>query len=275
MRTFVILSTIFLCACATKTPITLKIGVNDPLAKKSACDCAWDLANREYEPMIAKIEEETGIKLEFDYHGDASSLAQDITAGKYDGAVCKTWSGMVWNRDGQRKLLRIADLTRKSGKSELFGTFVTLKKGPIKGFEDIEGKRVIMGGKDGFEKHFLAKKTFKEKNISPKSTEESPACMTSLLELHDGKADVAVISDYAMITSCASSVLPVEDFKILGNTTESTPFVSFFISEKIPENVRKNLQKILLDMTGRDLPENLNCPGWVKPQKWEPKELTQ
>lgn len=275
MRYFVILSTIFLCACATKTPITLKIGVNDPLAKKSTCECAWDTASREYEPMIAKIEEETGIKLQFNYHETPESLAAEITAGKYDGAVCKTWSGMVWDRDGQRKLIRVADLTRKSGKSELFGSFIVLAKGPINKLEDINGKRVIMGNKDSYEKHFLAKETFSEKSLTPSSIEETRNCITALFELHAGNADVAIVSDHSLITSCIGEKVPLKELKTLTKTNQSTPFVSFFISEKVPEKVRKNLQSILLDMTGSDLPKKLNCPGWVKPTAWEPEELKQ
>lgn len=168
---------------------------------------------------------------------------------------------------------RLADLTRKNGKSELSGLFVALTKGPIKTFADINSKKVIMGPHGGYEKHYLAKQTMKQKNINPASIAEAPACMTALIEMHDGNADVAIISDYAMVTSCVSEIFPVEDFKVIGKTTNTTPYVSFYVSEKVPCKVRKNLQKCLLKMKGDNVPEKMNCKGWISPLNWNPAEL--
>ncbi len=274
-RLFLLLAMCLLVSCASKpvkTPITLTIGVNDPLAKKSACDCAWDTASRLYEPMIAEVGKETGIKLIFDYHGESLSLTDDIKKGKYDGYITKTWAGLNWAKDSKRDCKAIAELTRKSGKSELYGLFIALSDGPLKSLKDIEGKRVAYGKAGGYEKHHLVKQTLDALKVKPKAYIETPACMTALIDLHDGKADVAAISDYAMVTSCISSIFPIEDFKIIGETKDRIPFVSFFVdTKKVPADVRANLTRILTKMTGKNTPKEMNCSGWLPVSGWNPE----
>lgn len=280
LRKNILIIFILSCHCAGLfafggEPITLTIGVVDPLCRESACACVVEDAERSYQGLQLSIEQTTGITLAFKYYDDLLLLERDVKAGKLEGMICKSWPGMLMGRDAKRKFERLADITKPKGKIGLRGSFIVLADSPLKSLEDLKGKRIAFGQANNYEKHYSAFRTLERLGIELTADhDEFFTCSESALALLEQRADSAVISDYALDYGCITIVSEKSAFRIIGQTDEQLPFTSLFLdTNKVKIEDRLLVQAALLKITGKNIPPDLYTKGWIKPLPWKPKEL--
>ena len=250
---------------------TLKIGVTDPICKKSACSCVDGTATREYDSMIECVVKKTGIKLEMVYFEDELLLRQEILDGNLDGMLGKMSPCASYAKEAGRKFERVADITKPDGKASLSGLFIVHKECPVKELPSAKGLVFAFGQECAPEKHELAFKTLDRLGIPVPSKEERQeyfTCKEAALALIEKRADVAVISDYALEFGCIVVVGDPADFRVIGKTDKAIPFTTLMLDSTVPEDIRGKLAKSLLSMKGGDVPKELLSKGWVAPVPW-------
>ena len=259
-------------------PLKLVIGVNEIYCKNTACKCAQHVATRTYEPLQKRLKEKFAIDLELRYYPeDTFTLHKDIKAGKLDGALAKPWSILKSARESGRNYLRIADLKGPNGTSALRGVVVVKRDSPIRDWPDMKGKRVALGESDGYEKHYAALTLLQKHGIapSPKDRIEFSGCIESIGALLDGKADVAIISDYAFDADCLVDIASKDDFRVLGQTDPPIPQTSLLLDRsRVSNDVAQRLRRALLELAGdAELQASLLGDGFTRPAPWSPSEL--
>ena len=260
-----------------KTAVTLKVGVIDPICKKSACSCVSDAAKREYAGMNAKLAKDAGITLQMEYFEDPQLLDRALQEGRLDGMIGKYTTCGRFARGAKRDFVRLADITKPDGGSTLRGIFITYKDSAVKKLEDVATATLGVGYKADTEKYFLPLDMLKKHGIAAPAEKQKEFfdCKSAALALMENRADVAVISDYALEFGCIVVVGDPKDFTVIAQTDSSLPFTTFMVDAKrVPEDVRGKLTAALLAVTGGNVPEDLFSKGWVKPVEW-PKEVPE
>ena len=261
-------------AATNPTPVTLKIGVCDPICRKSACSCVEKEAIRAYEGMNAKLAKENGITLEMAYFEEPMLLEKALAEGQLDGVIGKYTECGRFVREAKREFIRLADITKPTGGADLRGVFITFKNSPIKTLADIHGRTIGFGPTVATEKFLLPKETLAKRGLVPAATPEFFDCKSAALALMENKADVAVISDYALQFGCIVVVGDPKDFHVIAETDRAVPFTTFMVDAKrVPENVRGRVAVALLEITGDSVPKDLFSKGWVKPVAW-PQDIS-
>lgn len=261
-------------AAAGQAPKVLVIGVSDPLCKLSACSCVGDSAIRSYATAAARVKESTGVELRFEYFEDPGQLAEGLAAGRYDGLVCKAWSGMTLARRTGRPLRRVATVGMPAGEPEgLCGVAMVLKDSPAKSIADLKGRRLAIGEPKDYDKSWAVGAALAKAGVADCKTHACGSCSTAVVDLMEGRADAAFISSYAVRYSCLADLADPDDFREIGRT-ETIPFVSVFLdSAKVPEAVRDSVASALLELSGDAAPADLFSRGFAAPEPWAPVEL--
>ncbi len=254
---------------AESKPVTLRIGVNDIYCAKTACECIAGIAGRGYDGVIAELKK-SGITLEVTYFMEVMDLDKAILAGKFDGVICKPWTALRHAPATGRDFKRVVDILDPNNVSSVRGQFVTKAGSPIKNLADIQGKRVVFGQEDAYEKHHAPLLMLAAKDIKPGESRYLSSCGENLDALMSGNADVAVISDYALTASCAVDFATPEDFKIVA-TTGDIPLTSLLLDMKrVSAATATRVRKAMLDISGKHTPDDLLGNGFVAPASWRP-----
>ena len=253
----------------------LIIGVSEPLCKKTACSCVGDNAQRAYDGLIVHVRTAAGIELEFQYFEEELLLQRAVRAGKLDGLICKAWLGLVTARDAGREFTRLADITMPGKEpAELLGLFIVPKDSPLKTLADLRGQRVLFGMTNAYEKSYLADATFRAAGLPlPEPRQRVFSCQDAALALLEKRADAAVVSSYALNFGCICVVAKPEDFRVIAETKQRIPFVTFMVENKVAPAVRARLQQALLALKGDQVPKDLFSNGVIPPIPWAPEEL--
>ena len=253
----------------------LIIGVSEPLCKKTACSCVGDNAQRAYDGLGAHVRTAAGIELEFQYFEEELLLQRAVRAGKLDGLICKAWLGLTTTRSAGREFTRLADITMPGKEpAELLGLFIVPKDSPLKTLADLRGQRVIFGMTNAYEKSYLADATFRAAGLPlPEPRQRVFSCQDAALALLEKHADAAVVSSYALNFGCICVVAKPEDFRVIAETKQRIPFVTFMVENKVAPAVRARLQQALLALKGDQVPKDLFSNGVIPPIPWAPEEL--
>ena len=271
---FFLLAALLLTAggcCSLPPAATLKIGVIDPLCRRSACSCVSDAAQRAYEGMNAKLAREAGITLELEYFEDPQLLAAALQEGRLDGMIGKYTTCGRFAREAKRPFVRLADISEPSGKAELRGVFITFKGSPVTTLEQIPGHRLGVGYAVDTEKYFLPLETLAKRKLTVPAEQrvEFFDCKSAALALMEKRVEVAVISDYALEYGCIVVIGDPKDFQVIGRTDRALPFTTFMAdARRVPAKLRQRLAVGLLSLTGANVPADLFSKGWVKPMAW-------
>ncbi len=251
-------------------PLTIKLAVNDTYCKSTACVCIHDVAAREYEDLVKLLKEKHNINLELTYYEEIYHLEDKIKVKEFDGVICKPWNVFMLAKEHKLRYQRIADIKDAFNNQWLTGVFIVPKESPIQKLEDINGKVLVTGEADAYEKYHQALQVLDQKNIKPQRVYQKSSCLEGINELLDKKADVAVVSDYVMVASCAVDVASEDDFRIIGETSQ-TPLTSVILDmDKIEKEDAMRLQKALLSLSNDNSPKSMLSEGFVKPAKWTP-----
>ena len=217
--------------------------------------------------MLAK----DGIKLEFTYFMEVMDLDRAIKAGELDGVLCKPWTALRFAKETGADFKRVADIRDPDDKATMTGMFVVPTKSSIRKLADLEGKRLVFGQPDSFEKYHSPLRMLAAGHIKPASALYYSSCGENLDALMSGKVDAAVISSYAMTASCAVDFAKPEDFRTIANT-EEMPLTSLMVNlKKVPAAKAARLQQALLAISGDKTPADLTGKGFVAPAPWQPE----
>lgn len=271
-----VLAVALLFGCRSQQPeerLMLRIAVNDIYCTDTACACVHDVAARTYPETLGRLAKEYGIDLQLDYFMDTYQLEDAIRSGEYDGALCKPWYAMRLQKETGAKYRCIVDVLDPNNNRWLTGIVIVPTNSPIMSLQDLNGKHVYLGESDAYEKNHAALRLFKREGVVPAKIETNASCGENIGVLQDGKADAAVISDYALSADCAVDFADPEEFRILAHT-EMIPLTSLLldINKVTPANAAK-LKKALLDISGTSAPDTLLGNGFVDPCPWNPPEL--
>jgi len=256
-------------------PLTLKLAINDTYCTKTACACIHHLASRDYEEFISKLKADYNIDLQLTYCIEEYDLEDSIRSQKFDGAICKPWFAFRHVPELKMNFKRIADVIDPFDKGSLTGIFIVKKDSPIQKPQDINGKVLCTGQEDSYEKYHLPLAMLKKEGIKPSSMVEKSGCIEGINMLLDNKAEVAVISDYALVASCAVDVASEDAFRTIWKTSD-IPLCSVILDlNKVSEADAARLQYALLQLTGEKMPESFSSKGFVKPVSWIPSPFTK
>ncbi len=273
MKPLLALAGALLLAGAAHAAERLVLGVHDPICKQTACSCVGDLAIREYGGLLAHVRRAAGIELEFKYYEEPLLLQREVVAGRLDGMVTKAWLGLCYARQAGRAFTRLADVTLPKGEpQELYGLFIVPKESPLKQLADLQGKRLVLGMTNAYEKSYLAEETLRVARLEVKKSAVFK-CQNAAVELVEQRADAAVISSYALHYGCINVVADPKEFRVIGETKRRIPFITFMVADKVAPAVRERLQQALLALKGDQVPADLLSAGLIPPIAWAPEEL--
>lgn len=270
----VALSALFGCVSnEPDTALSLKIAVNDIYCTDTACFCVHDIAARRYEQTLDRIKTETGIDLQFTYFPEPYQLEEAILSGTYDGVLSKPWTALRLQKQAGASFQRIVDVLDPNNNRWLTGIVIVPTDSPIQSYQELTGKHIYLGEPDAYEKHFSAKRLFTQKGINPATIDTNASCSENIGVLLDGKADAAVVSDYALSADCAVDFANPDDFRTLART-ERIPLTSLMLDmNKHSASDAQLLRQCLLELSGDQAPEALLSSGFVEPTPWNPSEL--
>ncbi len=250
-------------------PITLRIGINDIYCTKTACDCITEIAGRSYDGVIAELKK-SNVLLEITYFMEVMDLDKAIVAKDFDGVMCKPWTALRHMPGTGRNFKRVVDILDPNNDGSVCGQFVTTADSPIKSLADIQGKRVVFGQEDAYEKYHAALLMLAGQGIKPGETRNFSSCGENLDALMSGSADVVVVSSYAMTASCAVDFAKPEDFKIIASTSK-TPLTSLMLDlNRVSATTATRVQMALLAVSGERTPKDFLGNGFVAPVPWQP-----
>lgn len=255
--------------------LTIKLAVNETYCTKTACSCISDLATREYEGLVEILKSKYNIDLQLTYFSEEYDMEDSLLTQKFDGVICKPWLAYMLTPGKDFKFKRVADLLDPSDNQWLTGIFIVEKDSPVKNLKDIDGKILVAGQYDSYEKHHAPLTILSQQGIVPKQIISKAGCTECINCLLDDEAEVAIISDYALTASCAVDIAKPEDFTILGKT-DNIPLCSVILDmSKVSEADALRLQKALLENSGENAPEGLSSKGFVLPAKWAPAPIVK
>lgn len=273
-----IAATALLCGCTAPKPedrLTLKVAVNDIYCTDTACECVHYVAARTYPETLGILSGQYGIDLQFDYFIEPYEMEDAIRSGAYDGVLCKPWLALRLQQEIGADFLQIADVMDPEHNRWLSGIVIVTTDSPISSLKELEGKHVYLGETDAYEKHQAAKRMFSNEGVQPGKISMHASCIENIGVLLDGKADAAVVSDYALSADCAVDFASADEFRIIART-ENIPLTSLMLDmNKIDAADAERLKKALLDLSGKTAPETLLSTGFIDPSHWHPPELEE
>ncbi|MBN8459622.1 MAG: PhnD/SsuA/transferrin family substrate-binding protein [Verrucomicrobia bacterium] len=259
-------------ASSSDVPLTLSIGLNDIYCGKTACSCISNIAKRSYDGTLAALEKQ-GIKLQITYFMEVMDLEKAIREKKFDGVLCKPWTALRYGPETGRKFVRVADVADSQDSPVLAGIVVVPVASPIRKLADLQGKRLVFGQPDSYEKYHAPLLLMAKEKVKPASALYLSSCGENLDALMSGKVDAAVISDYALTASCAVDFAKPEDFRTIA-TTEKMPLTSLLVdTAKVSPADAARLQQALLAISGKQVPADLTGKGFVTPVSWKPEAV--
>ena len=254
-----------------KEPLTIHLVVNDTYCKKTACACIQNLAAREYEEVVTKLKRDFNIDLRLTYCLEEKELEGMLKSGRYDGAICKPWFAFRLMTTGDFRFTRVADVLDPFDNGLLGSMFIVKKESLLTKPADIAGKILAIGQDDSYEKYHMAMALLDKEGIKPSKIFRRSICSEGINMLLDNQADVAVVSDYALIASCAVDFAKPDAFRTILKTADS-PLCSVILDlNRVKNRDAARLQAALLAIAGKNCPESFASNGFVKPIGWIPE----
>ena len=266
---------LLLISGCTRQPLTLSLAVQDTYARETACACIHYLASREYSDLVNILRKEHDIHLKLHYVLEEPALEAAIRKGRFDGAICKPWFALQYENLNGLRMSRVADLVDPFDNTLLSGIFIVPKESPIQKPGDITGKRLVMGKKNSYEKYHLAMRLLEEQGVKPAWIGYKEGCTDGINALLDHEADVAVISDYALVATCAVDFAGEEAFRTILKT-EDIPLCSVIVDrKKVSRSDARRLKKALLEITAKGMPASFASRGFTEPLPWNPEPFVE
>ncbi|MCD6304336.1 MAG: PhnD/SsuA/transferrin family substrate-binding protein, partial [Planctomycetes bacterium] len=178
-------------------PAGLRVVVMDPLAEKLTGSCMKDYGQRKYDELGKFLEGRLRRKVYLAY-GDSLADILRLNGGGVDVIIGKE---SIVRSDASAagiEVTALARLTSRSGATTTRGAFVVRADGSLRKLADLAGRKVIFGETEDREKHAAALAALRAEGVEPpEPLIINAADSAATLDVMDGAADAAVISDYA------------------------------------------------------------------------------
>ena len=235
-------------AASSDKPLSLV--VMDPLAAPLSCPCVEGYAQRKYEELATYLTVQLRRPVTVTF---SNSLQGALDKSTCDAIELVIGKDSVVRHDARKlghTMTPIAQLTGKKGLTTQTGLIVVPSADPAKQVKDLAGYRIIFGPEECDEKFAAARDLLTSAGVElppDDKLEVSEACSDGacqIVEWGDKVRAAAVISSYAapLLEGCGS--VKKGDLRVIG-TTETTPFVTAFTSERIDPNLRQAIRKAL------------------------------
>ena len=217
----------------------LRMLVLDPLAAKNACACVAGYAQRDYDALAGYLGEALQMPVCPKFGGVLAAVeGASIIVGK------QTEIEFAAKKNGLA-LTRIAVLTDLKGGNTLHGLFAVRSKDAAKTIADLKGKKILFGTEDSVEKHGAAIDALKQAGIAiPGKIETRDTCNQSAADVAERRADVAVVSSYALPLVEGCGTIGKGELKVIGRTAD-VPFIAVYVNDQFPAALRPALEKAL------------------------------
>jgi len=263
---FVLLSA---CKPETKT-LSLRLAVNDTYCKQTSCECVHYLASREYDDLQQILKTDYNIELELVYCIEEFYLEDSLLTNNFDGAICKPWFALQYEETREMRFERIVDILDPFENSFVAGIFIVKQESPIMQPEDINGRTLVIGEENSYEKYHAPMHLLTANGIKPGKFKKVSACTEGINALLDNEAEIAVISDYALVASCAADFAEEDAFRTIW-TTEDFPLCSVLLDmNKVSRKKAQRLHDALLEISENKIPERFASHGFSEPMPWIP-----
>lgn len=220
--------------------------VMDPLALELSCECVEGYAQRQYQALAQYLTSMLYKQVKLVFHEELAGAMGEI--GRMPEIVIGKSSVIKHQalKEGV-SLRRLALLTGKDGSTGLKGLFVVRADSPMKSLADLKDKKIVFGPVESHEKHGAAILALNKAGINvPKGRIKTGiSCSVCALEVHEKKADAAVISSYAMPLLLGCETIPQGALKVIGHTLP-TPFVGLFFTSEMPVSMAPILSRALM-----------------------------
>jgi len=228
---------------------TLLVVVMDPLAAPLSCPCVKGYAQRDYKKLAAHLERELDRPVRVFFNASLITALEEKTSGRADIVIGKRSVVSAEAMEAKLELKPVLALTGKDGVTTQTGLIVVPSKDPARDVADLKNYRIIFGPSECDEKHAAALELLTRNGVSaPAPIETCEACSdgaTKILELGADVRAATVISSYAAPLLEGCGTIKKGDLRVVG-TTKPVPFVTAFVSEKLPEDDRDAIRKALL-----------------------------
>jgi len=232
-----------------RRPLTMV--VMDPLAEPLSCPCVKGYAQRKYDELASYLQQQLGRPVTVVFNESLVKALHGDAAGSADLVIGKQSVVRADAKQAGRKLIAIARLTGKDGKTTQTGLIVVPKADPAKIITDLKGYRIVFGPTECDEKHAAALALLEANGIDPPARPEtSAACSdgaTRILELGPQVRAAAVISSYAKPLLEGCGTIDRGALRVVGETSP-VPFVAALVDARLPVAVRQGLTRALLDV---------------------------
>ncbi len=227
----------------------LLVVVMDPLAAPLSCPCVKGYAQRDYKKLAAHLERELERPVRVFFNASLTTALEEKTSGRADIVIGKRSVVAAEAAEAKLALKPLLSLTGKDGVTTQTGLVVVPAKDPAKTVVDLKQYRIIFGTSECEEKYSAAMELLAENGVNvPAEVETCEACSdgaTKILELGANVRAATVISSYAAPLLEGCGTIKKGDLRVIG-TTKPVPFVTAFVSEKLPEDDQTAVREALL-----------------------------
>jgi ABC-type phosphate/phosphonate transport system substrate-binding protein len=251
--------------------MVVRVGVNEPFCRDTACVCAGRDAPRGYEWMV-DVARGAGLDVRLSYVLIEDEFAPALAAGDLDGVIAKSWTALTAFRAAGVACERLCDLPLPDGTADLTGVFITTADSPLRSMTDLDGRRLGTGGPDSYENFHAVDRLLGSLGVRPAARRQYDRCVHAAVSVIDGETDAAVISSYCVRFGLDTYVGRPGVFRTLGET-RPIPYATVAVSTAVPTPVRAALAASLLDAAARGIPRDLFPGGLRPPAAWAPEEL--
>lgn len=221
----------------------LRVLVMDPLAEPFACTCVPPQSWHRYGPLEQELQMRLGRSITLTYGEaldgpDSDQSAPDLIIGK------TSWVRHLAESKGL-SIASMAMLTDVRGETSLRGVFLVRDEDPAQAIEDLQFHRLLLGPEGMDEKHAAALDALKSHGVIPQPPiYTSPRCTSAALAVFEGRADAAVISDYAVAMLDSGKFFPPGALRVIGRT-EPVAFIGVFGTPSLTPNARNAVRTAL------------------------------
>lgn len=240
--------------CVGETPTTkneLSLVVMDPLALPLSCPCVEGYAQRDYEKLAEHLSQSLNRKVRLSF-ADALETALKKSDGRADIIVGKDSVVRADADKAGHRITAIMRLSDKDGSTEQCGLIVVNKDDPALQVADLGGYDIVFGPAEADEKHTAAKQLLLDHGVMlPAKLTIDAACSDGackVIDLGPQSRAAAVISSYAKPLLEGCGTIKKGDLRVVG-TTDSVPFITVFVSDRLSENEREAVRAALTEVS--------------------------
>jgi outer membrane protein assembly factor BamB len=224
--------------------------VMDPLARELACACVKGYGQRDYRKLAARLDSALKERVTIEFSDDladsmasVSPLREVIVIGDRSLVAHGAKKG-GWNCHA------ICELTDRDGNTTMTSSFIARADDSAKELKEVAKRKIFFGLVEGDEKYTASLAALRGVGGEPSTREKHLSYSDAALDLLDSNLSplpIAVIPTYAlrMLEGCGS-VKP-GNLRVIGRT-RPVPFITVFVSDKMPAEKRENISKALLSI---------------------------